>query len=823
MKILSISALLVLVLGGMLQAQSPIYFEDAVAPILRKNCIACHNATLAESGLNLETPATILRGGDAGSALDTGNVSLSLLITRSTGQVEPIMPPADNTVGASPLTPEQVETLRAWIAGGALTKGEAAMAPAEMKLPETALASFAVSASKDGDRIVFGRGASILVFDASQLSATQPANAKVNPAPVQVIPNAHSDFIHSMATSNDGKFMATGSTGQVKLWRKHLSSFDTVRKEMEAAGTLVVDPDAGSMAPLLSAKIDEKRWMLVLNRSVQALTMRSTDLLEPSPQDALSIAINASGPVDMIAVSPDKSKLATGTWDETKTFTSIKLWSIAESKLIGPMERSRSEQAEFQNADRIAKRQQMTIDRIARNIAELEKAVQAEAVAVTQSREVRDKVAKTFSDKEAEKVAAAQVVADHEKMIVDAKAALEAASKQLETLTAELDPKKKKVVEIEAQAAELKKQVDVADQTLAGTEQSQQAAVARVETNKQLAAQRTEELTILKSTTDTLKAKSDSVRFQASAIAFANERVLASTFHNATNNIATLDLYSLDSLERLETQVLEREAAPPIFTLVAKGIGSTSWVLDKTFDAPTWIADRVTALAFDPTGKHLAIGSGLPSRSGRLAIVSIGDGQLVSMPSAVPAQPATAPPTTSPPINTESDLHSDSILGLAYSPDGKWLASCAADKMTKVIDATSYTVDKILEGHTHHVLALAWQEDSYRLATASADATVKVWDIERGEAIQTISGFGTEVTALAFAGLSNQIFSATVNNIARLHDINNGQLVRQYAPASDSLYGVDVVPTGKFAMAVGQEGVLRVWAVDDGRLVAELK
>jgi WD40 repeat protein len=143
--------------------------------------------------------------------------------------------------------------------------------------------------------------------------------------------------------------------------------------------------------------------------------------------------------------------------------------------------------------------------------------------------------------------------------------------------------------------------------------------------------------------------------------------------------------------------------------------------------------------------------------------------------------------------------------------------------MTKLIDVASNSVVKVLEGHTHHVLSLAWQEDSYRLATASADATVKVWDIERGEAIQTIAGFGTEVTALTFVGMSNQIFTSTINNTARLHDINNGQLVRQYGPAADSLYGVDVVPTGKFAMAVGQEGVLRVWAVDDGRLVVELK
>ena len=813
MKVFRFLPLMLLAFGSAVNAQAPIYFEDAVAPILRKNCIACHNATLAESGLNLETPAKIMQGGDAGSAIDNQNMGASLLITRATGAVEPIMPPVDNTVGASPLTAEQVEIIRAWIAGGSLTRGETNMLPIEMKLPETARASFAVTASKDGDTLAFGRGGSIFVFDARQLSSTQPASAKVDPIPVQTIANAHSDYIHSMATSNDGQYMATGSTGQVKLWKKQSTSFEANRKAMEVAGSLSADAVAAKASTQQSVRMDEKRWLLIMNRTIQAFAMQSPELLEPSPQDALAIAINASGPVDMIVISPDKTKLATGTWDDTKSFTTIQLWSIAESKLIGPIQRSRLEQSQFLSADRLAKRQQMTIDRIAKSLIDLEKAVQSEATAVTQAREMRDKVAKTLADKEVEKAAAAQMVADHEKMMADTKAAIEAATKQLETLTAELEPKKKKVTDIETQATEIKKQVDVANQTVAGTEQSQQAAVSRVEMTKQLSAQRTEELATLQSTANTLKVKSDTIRLKANALAFANDRMLTSTFTDTSNNTSYLDIFTTDTLERFETQQLERQAPPAVLAQVALSLGNANWVLDKTFDSPKWIADRVTALAFDPSGKHLAIGSGLPSRSGRLAIVNIADGQLVAMPTAIQA----------PAGNGDADLHSDTILGLAYSPDSKWLASCGADKMTKLIDVASNTVVKVLEGHTHHVLSLAWQEDSYRLATASADASVKVWDIERGEAIQTIAGFGTEVTALTFVGMSNQIFTSTINNTARLHDINNGQLVRQYGPAADSLYGVDVVPTGKFAMAVGQEGVLRVWAVDDGRLVAELK
>ncbi len=43
----------------------PVDFEQEILPILSKKCLACHNATTHESGLSLETPQTILKGGDS--------------------------------------------------------------------------------------------------------------------------------------------------------------------------------------------------------------------------------------------------------------------------------------------------------------------------------------------------------------------------------------------------------------------------------------------------------------------------------------------------------------------------------------------------------------------------------------------------------------------------------------------------------------------------------------------------------------------------------------------------------------------------------------
>src|SRR4051812_21202494 len=52
--------------------EGPIDFEAEVLPILKKNCIACHNHASKKGDLILETPQTILAGGSSGSAVEPG-------------------------------------------------------------------------------------------------------------------------------------------------------------------------------------------------------------------------------------------------------------------------------------------------------------------------------------------------------------------------------------------------------------------------------------------------------------------------------------------------------------------------------------------------------------------------------------------------------------------------------------------------------------------------------------------------------------------------------------------------------------------------------
>src|SRR5207249_939658 len=114
--------------------------------------------------------------------------------------------------------------------------------------------------------------------------------------------------------------------------------------------------------------------------------------------------------------------------------------------------------------------------------------------------------------------------------------------------------------------------------------------------------------------------------------------------------------------------------------------------------------------------------------------------------------------------------HTGMIEHVAFSPDGKRLASGTGgysrrDKPVpndvKVWDAQTGQEMLTLKGHTNYVSAVAFSPDGKRLATASNDGVVKVWEAQTGQELLNLKGHTNRINGLAFSPDGKHLTSAS--------------------------------------------------------------
>jgi WD40 repeat protein len=194
--------------------------------------------------------------------------------------------------------------------------------------------------------------------------------------------------------------------------------------------------------------------------------------------------------------------------------------------------------------------------------------------------------------------------------------------------------------------------------------------------------------------------------------------------------------------------------------------------------------------------------------------------------------------------------HPSRVDAVAFSPDGKMLATGCPDGKVRIFDLAKGAVAKEISAHIHpqpigpaFIYCLTWTPDSKQVFSGSYDHTVKLWDATTGAMVREFKGFKEKefekghrdgVFSMALSPDGKTLATGSSDRTIKLWNLADGSVVRELVnpnlkgphPLSMPgwVYGVRFTPDGKGLIAASgapkNQGALAVWNLADGKLLS---
>jgi len=166
--------------------------------------------------------------------------------------------------------------------------------------------------------------------------------------------------------------------------------------------------------------------------------------------------------------------------------------------------------------------------------------------------------------------------------------------------------------------------------------------------------------------------------------------------------------------------------------------------------------------------------------------------------------------------------HPFPIWRLKYAPNGATLYSGSTDGVIRAWQASTGRLARAFEGHVGRITGLDVSKDGRRLASSAEDFTVRIWGLPNGVVEQVIDEGMAGVTGVHFTPDSQAVVWGEADGTLRIRSLR-GKWMQVMKQSTHAVTSLDLTADGKLIAAGYANGLIRIWGATDGALLQTLR